>query len=300
MRIATQSPQQVVADVASQEPDNAVALPLLDVDTLMRHQVLGLLCARPHNDGATEGDAVSTAGNGPAHPQPNSVGLAFDRHDGTLGGESNVMSPAGALRPVRCQACHMAFVLPDLPYAPDALDPHISERTFSFHHGKHHATYIANLNRLVDGTPHADSTLEAIVGDAPSGPLFNNAAQAWNHAFYWQSLTPSSTAPDAALAAAIDAAFGSLDTALTELADAATTHFGSGWAWLVRHADGTVAVMTTHDADLPMKHDATALLTIDVWEHAYYLDHQNARAAYVKAVCSELLNWDFASANFQR
>jgi superoxide dismutase, Fe-Mn family len=192
----------------------------------------------------------------------------------------------------------MALTLPALPYAPDALEPHISAHTLSFHHGKHHNAYVTNLNKMIDGTPLADAPLDEIVKAATPGPMFNNAAQAWNHTFYWESMSPEASTPSAPLAAAIDAAFGSLEAAVKALSDAAVGHFGSGWAWLVADSAGVVSVMSTHDADLPLAHGLHALLVIDVWEHAYYLDHQNLRAAYVTAICESLLNWNRASERY--
>jgi superoxide dismutase, Fe-Mn family len=192
----------------------------------------------------------------------------------------------------------MPLTLPELPYASDALEPHISARTLSFHHGKHHNAYVTNLNKMLEGHALADAPLDEIVKAATPGPMFNNAAQAWNHTFYWESLSPVVTTPSTELAAAIDGAFGSLAGAVKALSDAAVGHFGSGWAWLVADAAGVVSVMSTHDADLPLAHGLHALLVIDVWEHAYYLDHQNLRAAYVTALCESLLNWERASVRF--
>jgi Fe-Mn family superoxide dismutase len=192
----------------------------------------------------------------------------------------------------------MAIELPPLPYADDALDPHISARTISFHYGKHHATYVANLNGLIDGTEHADKSLEQIVLDAGPGGLFNNAAQVWNHTFYWNSMTPSGGGdPSGDLAKAIDASFGSASDFKQQFVDKAKGNFGSGWTWLVKEGDG-LAIVNTDDADTPLKHGKTALLTVDVWEHAYYLDYQNARPAYLETFVGKLLNWEFASANF--
>jgi Fe-Mn family superoxide dismutase len=194
----------------------------------------------------------------------------------------------------------MAFELPPLPYAPDALAPHITEQTIGFHYGKHHQAYVNNLNGLVDGTDNAGKSLEEIVMNSEGG-VFNNAAQIWNHTFYWHSMSPAGGGdPAGALADALGAAFGSVDAAKQEFATKAKTLFGSGWTWLVKNADGSVAITQTGNADLPMKHGQTALLTIDVWEHAYYLDYQNRRPDYVKDFIAKLLNWDFATANFDR
>jgi Fe-Mn family superoxide dismutase len=192
----------------------------------------------------------------------------------------------------------MAFELPPLPYAPDALAPHITEQTIGFHYGKHHQAYVNNLNGLVDGTDNAGKSLEEIVMNSEGG-VFNNAAQIWNHTFYWHSMSPAGGGdPAGALADALGAAFGSVDAAKQEFATKAKTLFGSGWTWLVKNADGSVAITQTGNADLPMKHGQTALLTIDVWEHAYYLDYQNARPAYVDTWIDKLANWEFAAQNF--
>jgi Fe-Mn family superoxide dismutase len=192
----------------------------------------------------------------------------------------------------------MAFELPPLPYAPDALAPHITEQTIGFHYGKHHQAYVNNLNGLVDGTDNAAKSLEEIVMNSEGG-VFNNAAQIWNHTFYWHSMSPAGGGdPAGALADALGAAFGSVDAAKQEFATKAKTLFGSGWTWLVKNADGSVAITQTGNADLPMKHGQTALLTIDVWEHAYYLDYQNARPAYVDTWIDKLANWEFAAQNF--
>ena len=190
-----------------------------------------------------------------------------------------------------------------LPYAEDALAPAISAKTISFHYGKHHAGYVKTLNGLIAGTSYEGLSLEEIVRTAAERgdtAIFNNAAQTWNHTFYWNSLAPAGKggAPSAALLAAIESAFGSLDACKAALADAAVKRFGSGWAWLVAK-DGKLVVESTSNADTPCgKTDVKPLLVIDVWEHAYYLDWQNARVAYVKAVVDGHLNWSFASSNF--
>ncbi len=193
----------------------------------------------------------------------------------------------------------MAFELPPLPYGEDALAPHISAQTLQFHHGKHHATYVTNLNGFVENDASLQGkSLEEIIL-ASDGGVFNNAAQVWNHTFFWHSMRPGGGgAPSGALAAAIDAAFGSLDGFRTAFADAAKTQFGSGWAWLVAGENG-LEVMKTANADLPMKHGRKALLTIDVWEHAYYLDYQNRRPDFITAFLDHLVDWDFAAANFE-
>ena len=188
-----------------------------------------------------------------------------------------------------------------LPYRLDGLAPHISERTMSFHYGRHHAGYAANLNRMIAGTAHEDVSLEDVVttADMPSA-LFNNAAQAWNHAFYWESMSPGrSEAPSGDLLASLERSFGSLDAFSTQFAAAAVGNFASGWTWLVTGGDG-LSIVNTDDADTPLRHGQRALLTIDVWEHAYYLDYQNARAAYVDAFIEHLINWEFASANYAK
>ena len=186
-----------------------------------------------------------------------------------------------------------------LPYPLDGLAPHISERTMSFHYGRHHAGYVASVNQTIAGTPHADAALEEIVtaADVPSA-LFNCAAQAWNHAFYWDSMSPDRVeSPSGELLAALERDFGSLDAFNAEFAAAAVGNFASGWTWLVSDAGG-LSIVNTDDADTPLRHGRRALLTIDVWEHAYYLDYQNARAAYVDAFVEHLINWEFASANY--
>ena len=193
--------------------------------------------------------------------------------------------------------------LAPLPYADDALAPTISAKTISFHYGKHHAGYVKTLNGLIAGTKYEGLSLEGIVAasrDAGDTAIFNNAAQIWNHDFYWRSLAPAGKGgePSAELLAAINASFGSLDACKTALADAAVKRFGSGWAWLLKK-DGKLVVESTSNADTPCgKADVKPLLVVDVWEHAYYLDWQNVRAAYVKAVVDGHLNWSFASSNF--
>ncbi len=191
----------------------------------------------------------------------------------------------------------MAFELPALPYAKDALAPHISAETLEFHHGKHHQTYVTNLNNLVPNTEFADLSLEEIVVKSTGG-IFNNAAQVWNHTFYWNSLAPNAGGePTGELAAAINATFGSFATFKEEFAKTAITTFGSGWAWLVKNADGSLALVSTSNAGCPLTTGQTPLLTCDVWEHAYYVDYRNARPAYLEAFWA-LVNWDFAAKNF--
>jgi len=190
----------------------------------------------------------------------------------------------------------MAFELPALPYATNRLVPYISEETLEFHHGKHHQTYVTNLNNLVPGTEFADLSLEEIILKS-SGPIFNNAAQVWNHTFYWNSLTPNGGGePTGVLADAINTAFGSFEKFKEEFSKCAVTTFGSGWAWLVKNADGSLALVSTSNAGCPLTTGQTPLLTCDVWEHAYYIDYRNARPAYLEAFWA-LVNWDFAAAN---
>ena len=189
----------------------------------------------------------------------------------------------------------MAFELPDLPYAKDAL-PGVSAETLEYHHGKHHATYVKTLNGLVDGTEHADASLEDVIKAADAGPLFNNAAQVWNHTFFWNCMSPTGGgAPTGDVGEAVNSAFGSYDAFATEFSEAAKTQFGSGWAWLVD--DGGLKIMKTANADLPLKHDVKALLTLDVWEHAYYIDYRNARPDHIKNFLDNLVNWDFVAQN---
>lgn len=196
------------------------------------------------------------------------------------------------------------FQLPSLPYAQDALEPHISSRTLSFHYGKHHQGYINKTNKLVGGTPFADYSLEKIIkttadNKAHHQAVFNNAAQAWNHEFYWNSMTPEKTKPSGELEKKIKADFGSMDKLKEALTEAATSQFGSGWAWLVMDGD-TLKTVNTPNADTPIAHGMQPLLTVDVWEHAYYLDYQNQRKKYVTAVLDNIINWEFASENFSK
>lgn len=193
------------------------------------------------------------------------------------------------------------FSLPELPYDPDALAPHISERTVSFHYGKHHRGYVEKLNGLVHGTPLAELSLEEIVrkthGQADQSAVFNNAAQVFNHTFYWNSMMPGGGGkPQGALAGKIDAAFGGYDQFAEAFADAAASQFGSGWAWLVLDGDA-LKVLRTANADTPIATGLKPLITIDVWEHAYYLDYQNRRKDYIAAYLKDLVNWGFAEKN---
>ncbi|MBT3228691.1 MAG: superoxide dismutase [Fe] [Candidatus Marinimicrobia bacterium] len=192
----------------------------------------------------------------------------------------------------------MKHELPALPFAQDALAPVISAETLDYHYGKHHNAYVTNLNNLVPGTEFENSSLEEIILKA-SGGIFNNAAQVWNHSFYWNCLSPNGGAPTGALAAAIDTAFGSFDNFKAEFTKAAATNFGSGWTWLVKNADGSLAIASTTNAGTPMTSGQTALLTVDVWEHAYYVDYRNARPKYLEEIWN-IFNWDFVADNFAK
>lgn len=193
----------------------------------------------------------------------------------------------------------MAIELPSLPFAKDALEPHISARTLEFHHEKHHNTYVVNANKFIEGTDLAGEDLESIVnktaGDKGKIPVFNNAAQVWNHSFYWQCMKPKGGGqPSGDVAAKINADFGSYEKFAEEFKTAGFTQFGSGWAWLVLK-DGKLELMKTANADTPIAHGLKPLLTVDVWEHAYYLDYQNRRADYLSAFVENLINWDFVN-----
>ncbi len=195
------------------------------------------------------------------------------------------------------------FSLPRLPYNENALEPVISARTIGFHYGKHHKTYVDTLNKLVEGTEFADQSLESIIRatakKADKAKIFNNAAQAWNHAFYWRSLKPKGGGdPSGAIRERIEADFRGLDNFRKELSEAAVTQFGSGWAWLVQDG-GKLKVVKTGNAEVPFTSGQIPLLTLDLWEHAYYLDYQNRRADYVDAVIGKLLNWEFAAENIK-
>jgi Fe-Mn family superoxide dismutase len=191
----------------------------------------------------------------------------------------------------------MEHTLPPLPYAMDALAPHISAETFEYHYGKHHQAYVTNLNNLIPGTEYEDRSLEDIVRSAPAGGVFNNAAQVWNHTFFWNSLSPSGGGdPSGALADAIVKRWGSVDDFKKAFQASAVGNFGSGWTWLVKTADG-LDIVNTSNAGTPLTTDAAALLTIDVWEHAYYIDYRNARPKFVETYLTHLVNWDFAAAN---
>jgi len=195
----------------------------------------------------------------------------------------------------------MAITLPELPYAKEALAPYISANTLDFHHGKHHKAYVDNVNKLIAGTDLEGKSLEEIIVAAAKDPakagIFNNAAQVWNHSFYWKCLKPGGGGPPkGAIADKINAAFGGYDKFVEELKNAGVTQFGSGWAWLVLDG-GALKITKTANADTPLVHGQKALLTLDVWEHAYYLDYQNRRPDYLAAVIQNLINWDFANAN---
>jgi len=192
----------------------------------------------------------------------------------------------------------MAHVLPELPYAKDALAPHISAETLEYHHGKHHNAYVTNLNNLIKDTEFADKSLEDIVKSAPAGGLFNNAAQVWNHTFYFMGLSPNGGGePTGAVADAINASFGSFADFKEKFTKSAVTNFGSGWTWLVKNASGGLEIINTDDAGSVLTTDNTAVLTIDVWEHAYYVDKRNARPAYIESWWN-LVNWEAANSNF--
>jgi Fe-Mn family superoxide dismutase len=198
----------------------------------------------------------------------------------------------------------MAFELPPLPYAKDALAPHISANTLDFHHGKHHNAYVVNLNNLTKDTPLAGKSLDEVIraaaGDAAKAGVFNNAAQVWNHTFYWHCMKPGGGGqPGGALASAIASEFGSFDKFRDDFKNACVTQFGSGWGWLVAEGGG-LKITKTGNADTPLVHGQTALLTCDVWEHAYYLDYQNRRPDYVQAFLDHLVNWDFVAGNLSK
>ncbi len=194
----------------------------------------------------------------------------------------------------------MAHKLPELPYAKDALAPVISAETIDYHYGKHHQAYVNNLNNIIEGTKYAELSLEDIIKTSAKEntekPVFNNSAQVWNHTFYWNCLSPSGGgAPSGAIASAIDKSFGSFDNFKAAFSKAAATRFGSGWAWVVKDGDG-IAIEATVNADTPLAHGKTCLLTLDVWEHAYYVDYRNARPKYIEEFW-KIINWDFVNKN---
>jgi len=197
----------------------------------------------------------------------------------------------------------MAITLPDLPYPKDALEPVISSKTLEFHHGKHHNAYVVNTNKLIEGTEMAGAELEAIIkktaGDTAKAGLFNNAAQVWNHSFFWKSMAPGGGgAPAGELLDKINADFGGFDKFVEEFKAAGATQFGSGWAWLVLDG-GTLKIVKAGNAGNPLRDGQTPILTIDVWEHAYYVDYRNARPKYIEVFMNNLVNWDFAAANYE-
>ena len=211
------------------------------------------------------------------------------------------MSKMDTSNPLTAPGAALPHILPPLPYAENALEPIITAKTMSFHYGKHHKAYVDNLNKLIAGTEYADLSLEKIITSTAGRPertaIFNNAAQDWNHTFYWNSLSPKGGGePPAALKQKIEASFGSVDACKKELASVAVSQFGSGWAWLVLDGD-MLKVVKTANADIPMTMGLKPLLAIDVWEHAYYLDYQNRRADYVNALLDKLINWEFALQN---
>lgn len=192
----------------------------------------------------------------------------------------------------------MSFNLPELPYEQNALEPYISLETITYHYGKHHQAYVNNLNRFLENSPLKEKSLEEIILNS-EGPIFNNAAQVWNHTFYWNCLTPVKTNVSEPFLKVIEKDFGTLDKMTENLQQAAVSLFGSGWAWLV-YENGSLKITQTSNADLPMKHNQFALFTIDVWEHAYYIDVRNDRAKYVQNVLSNLMNWKFIEENYQK
>lgn len=198
----------------------------------------------------------------------------------------------------------MSFELPGLPYKLDALEPHVSARTLEFHYGKHHKGYIDKLNKAIEGTGYAGKPLEDIVQESAKAgdkKVFNNAAQSWNHTFLWNSMSPKGGGkPDGDLKNLIEDAFDDMDTFRKRFKDAATGQFGSGWTWLVQGKDGSLDIMSTANADTPLTGESTPLMTLDVWEHAYYLDYQNDRGAYVDTFLDHLVNWEFAAGNLER
>eukprot|EP00892_Ulva_mutabilis_P005979 jgi/Ulvmu1/3753/UM174_0011.1 len=205
--------------------------------------------------------------------------------------------------PRQSVAVKAALELKAPPYELDALEPHMSKNTMEFHWGKHHRTYVVNMNKQIEGTDLEDKPLEEIIqaswnGGSPT-PVFNNAAQVWNHTFFWEGMSPSGGgAPSGVLAEAIDKAFGSFDEFKAQFAAAGATQFGSGWAWLIANKDGTVEIDKTPNAVCPMVEGKTAILTMDVWEHAYYLDFQNARPSYINTYLENLVSWDAVAARY--
>jgi len=194
----------------------------------------------------------------------------------------------------------MKFELPKLPYAKEALEPYISAQTLNYHYNKHHQGYLNKLKAAIEGKPEAQKSLEEVVASA-EGAVFNSAAQVWNHSFYWESLTPSGGGkPGGEVLAALESSFGSFETFKQQLAEAANGQFGSGWAWLVADSKQKLSIIKTSNAETPLRQNKPALMTIDVWEHAYYLDYKNERDNYVKAVIDHLINWNFVAQNFAK
>ncbi len=207
------------------------------------------------------------------------------------------VASAGSSGLIKIKDNKMTITLPPLPYEQNALEPHITANTLSFHHGKHHNAYVVNLNKLIEGTDFAKMDLEEIIKKSDGG-IFNNAAQVWNHTFYWHSMKPKGGGnPSGPLAKKIDEDFGSFDKFKEEFANAGATQFGSGWAWLVLE-NGKLKVTKTPNAETPITKNQTPILTMDVWEHAYYLDYQNRRPDYIQTFLNSLVNWDFAAENF--
>ena len=191
----------------------------------------------------------------------------------------------------------MSFTLPPLPYAQDALQPHLSAETLEYHYGKHHNTYVTKLNGMLPGSEFENMSLEEIICNAPAGGLFNNAAQVWNHSFYWNCLSPNGGGePEGSVAEAINSSYGSFEAFKAAFTDSAVNNFGSGWTWLVKEADGSLNIVNTGNAGCPLRDGQTPLLTVDVWEHAYYIDYRNARPAYMDAFWA-LVNWEFVAKN---
>ena len=191
----------------------------------------------------------------------------------------------------------MSFTLPELPYAKDALAPVMSKETLEYHYGKHHLRYVDNLNKLVQGTEHAGKSLEDIIKTTKTGPIFNNAAQIWNHTFFWNCLTPKGSKPTGKVKAEIEKQWGSYDKFKAEFSEAATGLFGSGWVWLSKLSNGSLAIEKAKDAENPMVHGHKPLLTFDVWEHAYYFDYRNDRARFINSLW-DIVNWDFVEKQF--
>jgi len=191
----------------------------------------------------------------------------------------------------------MAFKLPELPFSMDALVPVMSRETLEYHYGKHHAAYVNKLNQLTEGTEHANKSLEDLIKTLKSGDIFNNAAQVWNHTFFWHCMKPKGSQLGGRVKDAIEKKWGSVDAFKKEFQTAGLTQFGSGWAWLVKQADGTLAIQKTANADNPMVHGNKPLLTCDVWEHAYYIDYRNDRAKFISSVF-DVVNWDFVDQQF--